>query len=423
MVRKVMLTAAVLLLVMTGIASARPGPDVQMALQDTAEADETPMFVESLVLGERYSNGLFDLEIQDAFWVDSPLYPAYDEVRLSVAFRHHTDVPWLPSQYAFTGEYGYPKLQLVDSAGEIHDIPTNVIPLWVEVVQEAPEGSDDTAGESTPTRTLNVQLGEFGYNVGGYSLSMQPRGIPARWTVGFRLPSTLAADLVVQASFGGQVVAEWDLETAAIGTQGWDRPAGFDLAELGDSIVWNESLLLEPRAVATEVCGDPQYGHTSVNTSMLLGVSSVADRDALFPDVRYPQMTAIAVWEDGTAARYSEGSIAYYDDDTEAEIFDRSLLVYGEHIVVPPHTDNDVFLEFVAPRDGRFADITSGPVAIVLYPPDGSAIWVDVTGAPTGSIAEFECSIPTFHLFPVNRDGAAPQPPAPSLQRESVFDG
>ncbi len=413
MVRKVLLTAAVLLLVMTGIASARPGPTVHMALQDTAEAEEVEAFIESLVLGERYSNGLFDLEIQDAFAVDSPLYPGYDEVRLSVAFRHHTDVPWLPSPYAFTGEYGYPELQLVDSVGEVYDVPTNVLPLWVEITDDTVEGGT----------TTDVQLGEFGYNVGGYSLSMQPRGIPARWTVGFRLPSALATDLVVQAVFGGQTVAEWDLESTAVRTQGWDRPQGFDLAELGDTIVWNNALVVEPKAVATEVCGDPQYGHTAVDSSLLIGVSSVADQDAIWPDVRYPQMAAIAVWEDGTTARYSEGSIAYYDDDTEDEIFDRSLLVYGEHIVVPPRTEHDVFMEFVAPRDGRFSDVSSGPVAVVFYPPGGPAIWVDVTGPPTGAIAEFECSIPVFHLFPVDRDGKAPEPPAPSLEQDSVFDG
>jgi hypothetical protein len=412
MVRKVMLLAAVLLLIMTGVASARPGAVNLAALQDSAAEDEagTALPVETLLLGERYSNGLFDLEVQDAFAVDSPLYPGYDEVRLSVAFRHHTDVPWLPSAYAFTGEYGYPVLQLVDGAGEVHDIPTNVLPLRVDVVDE----ETDT--------TTTVQLGEFSYQVGGYALTRQPRGVPARWTVGFRVPSVSDFDLVVQASFGGLVVAEWDLESNAVRPTGWDRPEGFDFAELGDAIVWGDSLLVEPKAVTTAVCADPRFGHVTVDASVLLGVSSIVNEDTLWPAVEYPEMVAIAIWDDGTSARYSDGSAAFYDDDGDDVLFDRFLLSYGEHAVIPPQTDHDRFMEFMAPRDSRFSDVTGNPVALVLYPPDRPAVWVDLVTDPSGSINEFECAIPSFHLFSVDQKGTAPEPPPPTLEPATIFD-
>ncbi len=411
MLRKVILMTAVFLLVMAGVASARPGVANLAAVQDeTAEEGSfTASPVSSFILGERYSNGLFDLEIQDSFSVDSPLYPGYDEVRLSAAFRHHTDVPWLPSSYAFTGEHGYPVLQLVDGAGETHALPTNVLPLWIEVVDEEADTITD------------VQLGDFSYQTVGFALSHQPRGIPARWSVGFRVPSASNHDLILQASFGGLVLAEWDLESNPVPSAPWERPAGFDLVALGDSIPWGESLSVEPKAVATEVCADPQFGHVAVDASLLVNVSSLSDRDAVWPGVEYPDMVAIAIWEDGTTARYAEESPAFYDD-TDAEKFDRLILPFGEHVLIPPRTDHERFLEFVAPRDGRFADVTDNPVALVLYPPDGPPVWVDLDTSPSGTIAEFECDVPTFHLFAVDRAGAAPEPPAPVLEPETVFD-
>lgn len=405
MLRKVILMTAVLLLVMTGVASAGPGVANLAAVQDTAAAEPgSAPPVSSFDLGERYSNGLFDLEIQDAFWVDSPLYPGYDEVRLSAAFRHNTDVPWLASEYAFTGEYGYPVLQLVDGAGEIHPVPTNVLPLRVDVVNE----ETDT--------TTEVQLGDYSYQVGGFALSMQPRGIPARWTVGFRVPSSSNHDLVVQASFGGAVLAEWDLESNPMPTAGWDRPEGFDRKGLGDTIPWGDSLSVEPKAVATEVCGDPRFGHVSVDSSLLIGVSSGSDRDSIWPGVEYPEVLAIAIWDDGTTARFKGESPAADDDPM-------SPRRYGENVVIPPQTSYDRLMEFVAPRDSRFSDVTGDPTALVLYPPGGPAVWVDLASSPSGRVPEFECEQnAAFHLFLVDRNGPAPQPPPPVLEPETIFE-
>lgn len=422
MLRKVILMTAVLLLVMTGIASARPGVDNLTALQSDAADEEASVAppVSTFILGERYSNGLFDLEVQDAFSVDSPLYGGYDEVRISAAFRHHTDVPWLPSGYAFTGEYGYPVLQLVDGAGEVHAIPTNVLPLWLEVVEE----SEPTEGAETaePVITITpVKVGDFTYQTAGFALSMQPRGIPARWTVGFRVPSANNRDLVVQAVFGGTVLAEWDLESDPISTQGWDVPEGFDVASLGDSIPWNDELTIEPKAVAQEVCADPQFGYVSVDASLLIGVSSVSDRDTRWPAVEYPEMAAIAVWDDGTTAKLAYESPAFFEDDELLDV-ENWLQPHGTNVVVPPRTDHDRFMEFVAPRDGRFSDVDSEPIALVFYPPAGPPIWVDLNSSPSGSVGEFECDVPTWNLFMVDQDGPAPTPPPPDLEPETVFD-
>lgn len=422
MLRKVILMAAVLLLVMTGIASARPGVANLTALQSDAAEEEAFIAppVSSFILGERYSNGLFDLEIQDAFSVDSPFYAGYDEVRLSAAFRHHTDVPWLPSSYAFTGEYGYPVLQLVDGAGEVHALPTNVVPLWIEVIEETQPAEGEDTTEPVETITL-VNLGDFTYQTAGFALSMQPRGIPARWTVGFRVPSANNHDLVVQAAFGGAVLAEWDLESDPISAPGWDAPEGFSVVSLGDSIDWNESLSVEPKAVALEVCADPQYGHVSVDASLLVGVSSTSDRDALWPGVEYPEMAAIAVWEDGTTAKLAYESPAFYEEG-DLEDVEAWLRPHGEHVIVPPRTEHDRFMEFVAPRDGRFSDVDDGPAALVFYPPSGPPVWVDLNSSPTGSVGEFECDVPTWNLFMVDQEGAAPQPPPPVLEPDTVFD-
>lgn len=422
MLRKVILMTAVLLLVMTGIASARPGVDNLTALQSEAAEEEASVAppVSTFILGERYSNGLFDLEVQDAFSVDSPLYGGYDEVRISAAFRHHTDVPWLPSGYAFTGEYGYPVLQLVDGAGEVHAIPTNVLPLWLEVVEESEPAEGAEAAEPVITITP-VKVGDFTYQTAGFALSMQPRGIPARWTVGFRVPSANNRDLVIQAVFGGTVLAEWDLESDPISTPGWDVPEGFDVASLGDSISWNDELTIEPKAVAQEVCADPQFGHVSVDASLLIGVSSVSDRDTRWPAVEYPEMAAIAVWDDGTTAKLAYESPAFFEEDELVDV-ENWLRPNGTHVIVPPRTDHDRFMEFVAPRDGRFSDVDSEPIALVFYPPAGPPIWVDLNSSPSGSIGEFECDVQTWNLFMVDQDGPAPTPPPPVLEPETVFD-
>ena len=418
MLRKVILMTAVLLLVMTGIASARPGVANLTALQSDAAEEEASVAppVSSFILGERYSNGLFDLEVQDAFSVDSPVYAGYDEVRLSAAFRHHTDVPWLPSGYAFTGEYGYPVLQLVDGAGEVHAIPTNVVPLKIDVVEvtEVTEGAET----AEPVVTITpVKVGDFTYQTAGFALSMQPRGIPARWTVGFRVPSANNHDLVVQAVFGGTVLAEWDLESDPISTRGWDVPEGFEVASLGESIAWNDELSIEPKAVAQEVCADPQFGYVSVGASLLIGVSSVSDRDTPWPAVEYPEMAAIAVWDDGTTAKLAKESPAFGVAD-----IDNRLQRHGVHVVVPPRTDHDRLMEFVAPRDGRFSTVDSEPIALVFYPPVGPPIWVDLNSSPSESVGEFECDKPIWNLFMVDQDGAAPQPPPPVLEPETIFN-
>jgi hypothetical protein len=412
MMRKAILMAAVLLLVMTGVASARPGAVNLLALQDedTGEIPADAPAPVTMVLGERYSNVLFDLEIQDAFSVDSPIYPGYDEVRLSVAFRQNTGVPWLQSSNSFSGEYGYPVLQLIDGAGVVYDLPSNVVPVLVDVIDE----------ETDETTTL--QVGDVSYQVSGSALSMQPSGIPARWTVGYRVPSSANDDLVVRAVFGGVTLAEWDLESDPIPTAGWERPEGFDFAELGDQITWSEALVVEPKAVATAVCADSQFGHVSVDSSLLIGVSSVVDQDSLWPDVRYPDVPGIVVWHDGTTAQYRADSTAFYEDDTEEQLFDRFLLPFGEHVIVPPQTDQDRFMEFMAPRDSRFSDVTGNPVALVLYPPNGPAVWVDLEGEPTGAIDDFECAVPTFHLFAVDRLGTAPVPPAPEVESPTILD-
>jgi len=89
---------------------------------------------------------------------------------------------------------------------------------------------------------------------------------------------------------------------------------------------------------------------------------------------------------------------------------------------VPPRTDHDRFMEFVAPRDGRFSNVDSEPTALVLYPPVGPPIWVDLNSSSSGSVGEFECDVATWNLFMVDQDGPAPQPAPPVLEPETVFD-
>ena len=116
---------AVLALVTAGVAGVG-ALAAQPAGVQLAQDDETPTAVVvervSLALGERYSNGEWELEVQDAFVADSDDRAAFVEVRASVAFRALSGATMPYEWAAFTGMSGYPTLQIVDGDDVVYPI-------------------------------------------------------------------------------------------------------------------------------------------------------------------------------------------------------------------------------------------------------------------------------------------------------------
>ena len=160
---------------MLGAAATVTGP---VLAQDTDDAPEPELIAaQEFSLGERFSGPGWELEVQDAFSVRSPDRADYTEVRVGVAMTTtSTALPYLFN--GLTGGNGYPELTLRDSSGEHRTIPVT-----------------DPGAHLLPGSVLSLML----------------PGVPARWTVGFEVPTAFASTLLLDASWDGQVVATWDL--------------------------------------------------------------------------------------------------------------------------------------------------------------------------------------------------------------------
>ena len=106
------------------------------------------------------------------------------------------------------------------------------------------------------------------------------------------------------------------------------------------------------------------------------------------------------------------------DDDTDEEIQaaieeQASLQLTPELVAIPPNQTVRQVADFAVQRDGRFVDPFAGPIAVVIYPPNGSPIWVDLGGAQLIDIIDDEPCALDEHVFMVDRDGIAPVRPEP----------
>ncbi len=388
MPRKAVVVILVLAVALTvsSLASARPASGTALTAAQSDEPSTAPPFV-SLALGERFVTQEFDLEVQDAFTVESPVRPGWNELRVSVVIRFGASTGFY-SGAALTGEHGYPELQAVDSSGSV--------------------------------RTLGPEYPRFN-QVQGSNLTYQPPWIPARWTLGFQVPTSFVAESL-QAVMHGTVVATWDLTAAGKAASAWRQPLEFTSARFGDELDWEEDVEITPLAAATEVCGDPQYGHVTTLTSVWFEITNAGLEDALWPNVHYPETWAIAIWDDGASARVRvdtlDGVLLDSDDETDEEIAaaaeeQASRQLTPEMVAVPPFQSIRQVADFAVHRDGRFVDPAAGPIALVIYPPNGSQIWLDLSGVQLIEIIDDEqCSFDE-HVYMIDRDGIAPVRPEP----------
>ena len=315
-----------------------------------AQDTETPPVqpVEHLLLGERYSSDAWEIEVQDAFVADSIDRAAYVEVRASVAFRNLGGAPVPYEWAALTGMRGFPKLQIVDQEGVIYPID---------------------AGEAGNTLLPGSNL-----------VSMEPY-VPARWTIGFEVNGPQSSALSIEALWDGVVVAEWDVYSEPRPVEGWSAPPDAEVVDATTSrFDWTDSVGISLLDHGTLACGavDAQAAFSRFAACFALDNGDI--RDGLFPDVRHPEPTAIAIWADGSSARHVSisGSIVVglEPDAGYAVINARSL----EQIVVPADVIVSGFMDFTLPRDGRFSDPSQPPAAVLFFPPFGAPQWWEVNG-------------------------------------------
>ena len=100
----------------------------------------------------------------------------------------------------------------------------------------------------------------------------------------------------------------------------------------------------------------------------------------------------------------------------------------SHEIIVPPGFPLNMGLVFQTPRDSRFVEVTTDPVALWLTPPTGSNVWVDLTSAPVSAFeidedfqVEVACAFAQPTLFLNTAD--EPQTVVALEQEEPETDG
>ncbi len=369
---KVVIVAA--LITVVGLAASFAGAmAVGPALAQDEPESSPPPPVAVLELGQRFAGPGWDLEVQDAFVVPSPVRTGWSEVKVGVAFRPTAVVlPYLLNGLA--GEAGYPVLALRDGAGELRVIP-----------------------ETDPITNL----------VPGSTLSVIPPGVPARWTVGFEVPTAFTSELSVEASENGVTFASWDLRSSRSALGGWEPLPGLAITEFNEPIPWSDDLEVTPVDHTVQVCGDPETQQVTVGYGLVVRVTNNGVDDAPFPDVLYPQPAGVAVWTDGSSARYSTQFFIQTEDVPTDPLRSESI----ERVMIPPRTTFERVMTFIVPRDGRFVNEAGLPAAVILAPPAEVPVWVDLGAKPGSDFVFLDCGdVLGGHAFDVDQDGEVVQP-------------
>lgn len=377
MVRKLVLLVVALLTALAAIpvaAATRPADlDKVASIQEdsTEESDETMTDEEAdsiapssgqLALGARFDGDAFAFEVQAVDLSTSLHRQGYQEVRVAVAFRNDGDAPIPYSATAFAGEYSYPSLELVDSAGEIY-----------------------------PLDRSNSNMA-----VAGSYLTSVPVGLPAHWTVGYQVPQMQSDDLAVRLMVDGNPVATWDLESTPVDLTGWEAPAGATTQSAGDSIAWDDDLTISFHTTYAKACGDAYSVVSAANASVFGTITSSATVDAYFPAVQYPSVPFFAIWEDGSTSKYEtvfngdfwfvevadvvSGDDVFVGLENPQVVWDvtNNDFQTAERMIITPATSNNFGLDFTVPRDSRVVDPEAAPVAMYLLTQNGEALWLDL---------------------------------------------
>ncbi len=377
MVKKLVLLAVALSTVLAAIpvmAATRP-TDIAVAAsyqddsaQESTESESVaPVPVGPLAPGERFTSDTFAIEVQDVDVSSSLVRHDYMELRVAVAFLNNSAAPIPYSPTAFSGEYTYPRLEVIDSEGLVYPV--------------------------------NRRIAD--HALAGSFLPSIPSGLPAHWTVGYQVPTNQSSSLSIQAVVDGNVVATWDLNADPVALSGWDAPDGATVVGIGDRFDWSEGLSINFHTTYGDSCGDPNIVVSAGNGKVFGTVTSSATVDTLFPNVLYPEIPFYAVWADGSTANYQgvEDTDFLFSDISDVFTGDTTSIEPGpetwdvlwndglnnresdERVILAPGTEHDFSVEFTLPRDSRLVDPQANPVAMYTITPDGSAYWVDLADA------------------------------------------
>lgn len=335
MLRKGSIIVFAMLALAASVNSSQPASIASTA--QVAAAQTTPAQAPTLALGEVFAGNGFSFVIEDVFTEASPDVVGFSEVRASVSLRNDSDQFLLFSYGAFAGDPLYPDLRLKDSTGDLH----------------APD-SGHPARSVAPRADLNV---------------IEP-GLAARWTMGFHVPTVSANSMAIELVFGGAILASWDLDTSG-GAVDWGAPQMTSIS-LGDAVAWADGVTVTPKEIGSRMCGDPTIEPVAHIFTLAFEVTN--DNNVLtdWPGVNEPNVPAIAQWSDGSAA---DAVLETYVG--AAETLGR---IGGRGVHFPPGHTADRALMFAAPRDGRLADLETLPAGVLLIPPSGERLWVDLTG-------------------------------------------
>ena len=356
-----MLVTAALLAALAAIpASARPNSDAPAVAQTPIlQVDATDG--ERLDLGDRFAGAGFAVEVQDVYTARSLVRTGYDEVRVAVTYVNDSAAALPYSTFALAGRDGYPAVQVRDSAGVAHPVDTR-----------------DPGNTMAP----------------GSNLTVVPVGMPVHWTAGFQVPSAYTGSMQLEVVQTAEIVAIFDLQGEPGSLSGFSAPDGVDEARFGSTVEWSEGVELTFQSVDTVACGAPEIVHSAVSSIIEVRVNNTDVVDQFFPAVRHPAVAGYAIWEDGSSGRLvgittvfppvPEEATAQETNELIAEGVQSIPNVRASHeIIVPPGYPLNLGIVFQTPRDSRFVDVTADPIALWLTPPDGSNIWVDLTGTPT----------------------------------------
>lgn len=297
----------------------------------------------------------WDLEVSGLFTGPSPDRYAYTEVRLAVVVRNTSGQPIPFSSAAFRDDAGYPQLALRDASGSSH-------PYRIRRPQY----------EAVPASTL-IDI---------------PPGMTARWTIGFQVP-TVDADplrLVVTDPASGDTT-EVDLTTAQDPAT-WPPPPQATSLNLGEELAWGD-LNVTPLGFGTRVCGDPTFEHVVQVVAVAVEVVNTASVDRVWPGTRFPEVPAVASWQDGASARFIRDTFVGTDPGLHRWADDA--------VVIPPRgVVASRALVFAVPRDGRMGTVSSSPRGIYLTPPDSSPAWLALEGDGSLELGPAYCDTGLF---------------------------
>ena len=222
-----------------------------------------------------------------------------------------------------------------------------------------------------------------------HSLAYLDPAMAARWTLGFRVPTETARDLVLQLVKAGEVVTSWNVDDLAD-----DAPA-LDAARVADDVVsLDETFDWEPGVVATAtgigslVCGDPDFEAVSQIFTVTFSISNTTAEEVRWPGYIHRDGSSVAQWSDGSAA----------DMTMETYVGGSEWLprVSTFAVRIPTGTNATRALVFAAPRDGRFVDAAALPAGVMLIAGDRH-IWLDLeSGDATVPISPLFCDIGFF---------------------------